>query len=126
MIAASLLLPPLFLPAAAVASQPLDDTSATTQSRPVSTGATEPSLVHTTDVIISPDIAPTFHDYSKVVLKLNVNEDGKPEDIQVIDSANPMINAEVLDAVRQFRWHPATLDKQPVATDLTLNLVVKR
>ena len=126
-LAASLLLSPLFLPAAAVASQPVkDDASATTQVRPISTGVTEPSLIHTTDIIVSPDLAIPFFDESKVVLKLNVDEQGKPADIQVIQSFNPTLNADVIDAVRQFRWRPAKLDNQAVSTDLTLNVLVKR
>ena len=126
-LAASLLLSPLFLPAAAVASQPVkDDASATTQVRPISTGVTEPSLIHTTDIIVSPDLAIPFFDESKVVLKLNVDEQGKPADIQVIQSFNPTLNADVIDAVRQFRWRPAKLDNQAVSTALTLNVLVKR
>jgi TonB family protein len=126
-IAASLLLSPLFIPAAAVASQPVkDDTSASTQVRPVSTGVTAPSILHTTDIIVSPDLVLSFIDESKVVLKLNVDEQGKPEDIQIVNTVNPTLGADVLDAVRQFRWYPAKLDNQPIATDLTLNVVVKR
>jgi len=61
-----------------------------------------------------------------VVLELNLDEQGKPEDIQVVKSVNPTLDADVVDAVRQFRWRPAKLDHQPVATDLTLKVVVKR
>jgi TonB family protein len=125
-LAASLLLSPLFLPAAAVLSQPVKDASAPTQVRPASTGVTAPSLVHSSDVIVSPDFAATIRDDSTVVLQLNLNEQGKPEDIQVVKSVNPTLDADVVDAVRQFRWRPAKLDNQPVPTDLTLNVVVKR
>jgi TonB family protein len=65
-------------------------------------------------------------DDSMVVLKLNVDEQGKPEDIQIVNTVNPTFGADVIDAVRQFRWRPAKLDNQPVATDLTLHLLVKR
>jgi protein TonB len=124
-LAATLLLSPLFLPAAAVASQPVKDASASTQDRPVSTGVTAPNLIHTTDIIVSPDLAATLKGDSKVVLKLNLDEEGKPADIQVINSSNPILDAGVLDAVRQFRWRPAKLDNQPVATDMVLNVFVK-
>lgn len=126
-IAASLLLSPLFIPAAAVASQPVkDDASASTQVRPVSTGVTAPSLVHTTDIIVPEGLNSRLLDDSMVVLKLNVDEQGKPEDIQVVNTANPTLGADVVDAVRQFRWRPGMLDNQPIATDLTLNVLVKR
>jgi protein TonB len=126
-IAASLLLSPLFLPAAAVASQPVkDDTSASTQVRPVSTGFTAPTLLHTTDIIVSQDLASKMLGDSKVVLQLNLDEQGKPADIQIINSVNPTLDADVVDAVRQFRWRPAKLDNQPISTGLTLNVLVKR
>ncbi len=125
-LAASLLLSPLFLPAAAVASQPVKDASASTQDRRVSTGVIAPNLIHTTDIIVSPEFAATLQDDSKVVLKLNLDAQGKPEDIQVINSTDPTLDAGVVDAVRQFRWRPAKLDNQPVATDMLLNVVVKR
>jgi TonB family protein len=61
-----------------------------------------------------------------VVLQLNLDQQGKPADIQVVKSINPTLDADVVDAVRQFRWTPATLNKLPVSTDLTLNVVVQR
>jgi TonB family protein len=76
--------------------------------------------------MVSTDLAATLQDDSKVVLKLNLDEQGKAGDIQVINSTNPTLDSEVVDAVRQFRWRPAKLDNQPVATDLVLSVVVKR
>jgi outer membrane biosynthesis protein TonB len=124
-LASSLLLSPLLFPAAAIASKPVDDASAPTQARTASS-VTVPNLIHTTDVIVSPDLAGKFVDDSKIALKLNVDEQGMPRDIQVIDPANKVFDDEVVDAVRQFRWRPATLDKQPILSDLTLYVVVKR
>ena len=124
-LAASLLLSPLFLPAAAVASQPVKDASAPTSTPAVSTGVIAPSLVYTTDVILSPDSVATLRGDSTVVLQLNLDEQGKPADIQVIKSANPYLNAGVVDAVSQFRWHPAILNNQPVPIGLTLNVDVR-
>lgn len=124
-LAASLLLSPLFLPAAAVASKPVNDASAPTSDRPISTGVIAPSLIHTTDVIVSADYAAALRGDSTVVLKLNLDEQGQPADIQVIKSANPSLDAGVVNAVRQFRWHPALLNNQAVPTDLTLNVEVK-
>ena len=125
-IAASLLLSPLFIPAAAVARQPVkDDASASTQARPVSTGVTAPTILHTTDIIVPEGLNSRLLDDSTVVLKLNVDEQGKPEDIQVVNQVNPTLGADVVDAVRKFRWRPAKLDNQPIAADLTLNVLVK-
>jgi protein TonB len=104
----------------------MKDDAAPTQIRPVSTGVIPPTLVHTTDIIVSPEFRENVQDDSKVVLKLNLDQQGKAEDIQVIQSVNPTLDREVVDAVRQFRWRPAKLDNQPVPTDVTLKVVVQR
>lgn len=126
-VAASILLSSLALPAAAVASQPVnDDSSAPTPARPVSSGFTAPHIIRSADIMVSPEFAATLHGDSTVVLQLNLDEQGKPADIQVIKSLNPSLDATVVDAVRKFRWSPAVLNKQAVATDLTLSVVVQR
>ena len=56
----------------------------------------------------------------------NVDQKGKAAGIQVVKSINPTLDANVVNAVREFRWNPATLNSQPVATNLTLNVVVQR
>ena len=58
------------------------------------------------------------------IAKLNVDENGNAQNVQVIKSPSPVLDAPVAAAVRQFRFRPATLDNQPVATDLTLTVVV--
>jgi TonB family protein len=63
---------------------------------------------------------------SEVVLTLTVDEQGKAQNIQLVKSTNPVIGERVVDAVQKFRWRPATLDKQPVPLDLTLNVEVQR
>lgn len=62
---------------------------------------------------------------STFVLKLNLNEQGIPSDIQVVKSLKSRLDAGVVNAVSHFRWHPAILDNQPVPTDLTLSMVVQ-
>jgi TonB family protein len=122
---ASALLSPMLFTAAAVASQPKDDASASTLVRPISTGVTAPKIVHSTDIQITPETARSIMPNAEVVLKVNLDEQGKAQDVQVIKSANPILDAPVISAVRQFRWSPATLDKQAIPVDLTLSVVVQ-
>jgi len=61
---------------------------------------------------------------AEVVLKLNVDQNGKAQDVQVIKSPNHYLDGPVATAVRQFKFEPATLDNQPVAADLTLTVVL--
>jgi TonB family protein len=124
-LAASLLLSPMILPAAALASTPAADASASTLARPVSTGVTSPYLLHTTNVHLPTDFAYALPSSAEVVLSLTVDEQGKAENIQVVKSVNPILDERVVEAVQQFRWKPATLDKQPTPLDLTLNVEVE-
>jgi TonB family protein len=123
---ASLLLVPSLFPAAAVATQPKDDSSALTQVRRISSGVTSPLIVNTANVSFPPD---TFDRVlpkeTQVVLQLNIDEKGRAQDIQVVKSANPAVDERVIAAVRQFRWRPATLDKQAIPIDVTLKVVVQ-
>ena len=125
-LTAALLLSPFVLPAAAVASKPATDATASTLARPVSTGVTNAYLVHTTGIQLASDFAPAIPRDAEVVLKLTVDEQGKAQNVQVVKSANPSLNERVVEAVQQFRWRPATLDKQPVPLEMTLNVEVQR
>ena len=126
-LATSLLLLPSLFPAAALATQPADDSSTPTPALRVSTGVTAPKILDATDIHLSPDnfdrLVPSE---ATIVLSLNVDEDGKPQDVQVVKSVNKMLDQRVLDAVRRFRFKPATLDDERVPVDMTLNVVVKR
>lgn len=125
-LVASLMLLPSLFPAAAHATQPADDSSTPTPAPRVSTGVTGPSILDASNVHLSPNafdqIIPSE---ATVVLSLNVDENGKPQDVQVVKSVNKMLDERVLDAVRQFHFSPAKLDNEPVPVDLTLNVVVK-
>jgi len=122
---ASLLMSPLFLSAAALATPPLtDDSSTSTPARPLSSGVQPAHVLYSHNVAV-----PTFAfvpQNAEFVVHLNVDESGKPQDVQVIKSASPDLDEPVADAVRQFRFRPSTLDKQPVATDMTLTVMVQQ
>jgi len=125
-LVASLLLVPMLFPAAAVASQSASDSSASTPARRLSTGVTLPKIVYTTDVSVPADtfdqITPTE---ARVVLSLNVDEKGKAQNVQVVNSVNSKLDDHVVEAVRQFRWRPGTLDNQPIPVDLNLIVYVR-
>ncbi len=125
-LAASLLLPSLFLPAVAKASTPVDDATAPTPVR-VSTGVTAPVLlgspVLSFPVGLSFDLIPAD---AKVMLSLTVDEKGQPQNIHVVKSFSPFIDSRVIDTVSQFHFRPGTIDNQPVAVDLNLTVNVAR
>jgi hypothetical protein len=120
----SLMLVPSLFPAAAVASTPNDDSSVPTQVRRVSTGVTDPVLRKTAEVELPPfgDFDQPASKGAEFVLDLSVDQYGKPRDIKIVDSANPELDQYVIDAVREFRWLPATLDARAIPSDLTLKV----
>jgi TonB family protein len=121
---ASVLLSPLFLTAAAVASTPSADVAAPTL---ISTGVQPAQILSSVPVelpTVTPDIA-AFHQV-EVILNLKVDEAGRPTNVQITKSPNASLDQPVLAAVRKFRFQPATLDNKPVAVPLVLTLEVTR
>lgn len=125
-LVASLFLSPLFISAAAIASQPVTDEPATATTRALSTGVKPAHVLSTTDVDLSPAAAETLPYAAEVVVQLNVDEKGQAQDVQVVKSPSHYLDGPVAAAVRQYRFRPATLDHQPVATPMTLTVIVQR
>ncbi len=124
-LAASILVSPLFLTAAAHASQPVTDAPASTAARPISTGVVPAHVLYSPNIELTPAAAQTLQPDAEVVLTLNVNEKGQAEDVEVVKSPSHYLDGPVAAAVRQYRFRPATLDNQPVTTPMTLTVVVE-
>ena len=124
------LLSSIALTAAAATGKPVNDAASTPASvavRPVSTGVTTPQLVHSTRIEIpAEEISNAFPNPARVVLKLNLDETGTPNNIQVIQPITQQVDARVVAAVKQFRWRPAVLDNQTIPVDLKLVVEVQR
>jgi TonB family protein len=126
-LATSLMLPSLLIPAVASASQPVDDASASTPKVRVSTGVISPELLDSANVTVPAgfgnQIVPGD---GQVALSLTIDEKGHPENIQVTKSLNPLWDARVVDAVRQFRYRPGTVSNSPVPVDMNLTVNIVR
>ncbi len=123
-LAVSVVLSSLLVPAAAVASQPASDAS--TPARTLSTGVKPAKVIYSPNITLTPSEEEALPVNAHVVLKLNVDQTGQPQDVEVVDSLDQTLDARVQAAVRQFRFRPAMLDNQPVATDITLTVQVQR
>ena len=128
-LAASLMLSPMLFTASAIASQPTTgDAAASTPVVRISTGVIAPQLIQSNTVVIPGDAFDNIiPQSSEVTLTLNVDENGKPQDIQVVKSVNKDLDARVIEAVRKLQWHPGKLDNQAIPVDMTLdvNVVVR-
>jgi len=58
----------------------------------------------------------------KVVVSFTVDESGRPQNVHVEKSVNPIVDERVLNAVRQYRYLPATLNNQRVAVHINLEV----
>ena len=122
---AVILLTSLLAPAAVYASA----SEATASASPIriTTGVIPPAVLNSANFSVTSDaLAGVGLDKPSVVLALKVNEKGFAEDVRVVRSVNPKVDLQVLSAVRDFRFRPASLDQQPVPVDLELTVVVQR
>jgi hypothetical protein len=122
-IASSILLSSLLLPAAANASQPLDDASAPTQAPRVSTGVTAPTLLESIGLSIPEGLPQNAIPVdAQVGLTLTVDEKGQPQDVHVVKGINPFWDTRVVEAVRRFHYRPGTIDSKPIPVDMKLTV----
>ena len=92
----------------------------------VSTGVVEPKLIHT--VGIRRDTINAFssgNNHRYATLSMVVNEEGVPTDLKIVKSAGPDLDAQVLEAVSQYRFQPATVSGQKIAMSLNLNMEIQ-
>ncbi len=125
-LATSILLSSLTLPAAAFASTPVDDASAPTPAR-VSTGVVAPSILDSVSLTLPAGF--TVVDLpadAQVGLSLTIDQNGHPQNIRVVKSLTPFWDARVIDAVSRFHYRAGTVDNQPTPVDLNLTVNIAR
>ena len=101
-----------------------DRGAATTPLR-VSTGVVSPKLTYSTTIASTDEWTVRRSAFDKkVVVEMLVNEKGVPSDLKVVDSIGEEMDKNVLAAVSQYRFKPATLDNKPTAAPLKLEIVL--
>jgi TonB family protein len=104
-------------------TQPTADGGSIPSARRVSTGVVWPKLISEPTVRVAATDFPTSDLAAQhMVVSFRVDEKGLPQNVHLLKSVNQAIDERVLDAVRQYRFVPGTLDDQNVAVDV--NLVV--
>ncbi len=104
-----------------------DHTTAGTTTTPIriSTGVNAPKLVYTVDVQSDYDFTAAARFERTAVVSLMVDQSGKPSDLKIVQSVNPIMDKNVLAAVSQYRFTPGTLDNQPTAIPVNLEVVIR-
>ena len=127
LLIAGLMLSPMLVTSAAVASSPKSDAAVATQNLRVSTGVTAPELIDPTDIhIASSENDRVLPAGVSVVLAMNVDPQGNAHNLRVVKSVNPDLDARVIAAVSQSHFRPAKLDNQAIPYDLNLVVQVQR
>jgi TonB family protein len=112
----------------AQASSPASTQIAANGSEPqikrVSTGVVPPKLIYTVDVQADETTSKFLTGDTKVVVGMVVDKTGKPEDLKIVSSAYPSVDASVLNAVSQYRFTPGTVSNQPIASPVNLEVVI--
>ena len=99
------------------------DVRYTPDGRRVSTGVKEAKLIKQVQMgLATSDFHTPDLSRQKMVLHFVVDESGTPKNIEIVKPINPEVDSRVLAAVRQYRYRPATLNGQVIASDLELNL----
>jgi TonB family protein len=124
---AALLLSPVLLTASAVATPNPAEATSSAQPVRVSSGVITPAVLSSTDIHIASDangkISPAN---TRVVVSMWVDATGHAQNVHVVRTLNHELDARVVEAARQFRFRPATLDNQPVASIVNLVVDVQR
>ena len=69
-----------------------------------------------------PPIAKQAHIQGTVVLHAIIAKDGTVQELQLI-SGHPLLVRAAMDAVKQWRYQPTTLNTEPVEVDTTINVI---
>lgn len=102
-----------------------DRSTGTTSQIRVSTGVNAPKLIHTVEVESDADFTAAARFERTAVVSMTVDAEGKPEDLKIVQSVNPIMDKNVLAAVSQYRFTPGTLDNQPTAVPVNLSVVLR-
>ncbi len=91
----------------------------------VTTGVTAPKLVHVVDV---PADGAAWHIsgiQKTAVVSMLVDEKGVPSNLKIVRSIGADMDNNVLAAVKQYRFQPGSLNHQPTAVPVNLEVVIR-
>jgi len=108
---------------AAISAAPAKDSGGSVR---VSTGIVAPKLIKKADINAIAGLSEAFiPGDTTVVVSMTVDATGKPTNLAIAQGFGPVVDQEVLKAVSQFRFEPGTLDGQPFALPVRLQVVIE-
>ena len=127
LLAASIMLSSMLIPAVANASPSTDDVTAPTANLRVSTGVVAPTLTQSLNIPVPDGIAQTFIPANaEVGLSFTVDSAGKASDVKITKPTNSYWDARVVEAIQNSHFRPGTIDNEPIPMDVNLTVLVTR
>ena len=126
-LASSIMLSSMLIPAVAHATSSADDATAPTSNLRVSTGVSAPSIVGPIAIQLPENMSASFvQTDTQIGLSLTVDSNGLPQNVKVVKSSNPFLDARVVDAIQKSHFHPGTVDETPIPVEMNLTVSVAR
>ena len=91
----------------------------------VFTGVVGPKLIHTAEIRQGTIGVSSKNSWRYATLTMVVNEEGVPTGVKIVKSAGPDLDAQILGAVSQYRFQPATVSGLKLAMPLNLNIQIR-
>jgi hypothetical protein len=88
----------------------------------ISTGVVSPKLLSTVSIVEPIQNINTIDRLA--IVSMIVGANGKPTELKIVRSAGVLLDANVLNAVGQYRFTPGTLNNEPTAIPLTLEITL--
>ena len=85
-----------------------------------------PRIVETASVELTSDQLASQPAVSDVAVRLTVDQYGLPRNLIVVHSAGKAVDQQALKAIGQYRFKPATMDNQPVVSQLTVDVKIQK
>jgi TonB family protein len=126
LLTAALALSPALLHAQPLTAAAASDATGSSHPFRVSTGVVPPQLVHSIAIPSDMDWEWKLAGNERTAeVSLTVDATGRPTNLKIVKSAGVDIDQNVLEAVSQYRFKPATVSNQtaPMDVDLTLNIL---
>jgi TonB family protein len=112
----------LIQPLNSAASHTNETSGSTATTVRISNGIVAPKLIHSAHIQWSGD---SYPEDTILVVHLTVQPSGEPADVSIVSSTSPTMNRTVLQAVKQYRFQPGTLDNSPYSVPMNLQVVLR-
>jgi TonB family protein len=92
----------------------------------ISSGVTYPKLVDTSAIVENADWHWSPNETERTaVVKMIVDANGTPTNLQVVKGLNPAMDADLVAAVSHYRFQPGTLNHKPFPIEVDLTVTIE-